>query len=201
MILLIDNYDSFTYNVYQYLGEVLKSINSEEEVKVVRNDKITLEELESLDIKGIIISPGPGRPEDAGICIDVIKKFGRTTPILGICLGHQAIGYAYGGEIKGAGVIMHGKISTVTHEGTKLFKDVKSPLKVARYHSLVIDKNTVPEELAVTAETSDGVIMAVKHKEYEVYGIQFHPESILTEQGMDMIRNFVGGICNVTGSN
>lgn len=196
MILLIDNYDSFTYNLYQYIGEIY------EDIKVFRNDKISLDEIERLNPEGIILSPGPGIPENAGICIEVVKKFGGKIPILGICLGHQAIGCAYGGKVVRANNIMHGKTSEISIVPNKLFKNLENSINVMRYHSLIIEKGTLPEELEVTAESlDDREIMAVKHREYEVYGLQFHPESILTEKGKQIIKNFLGGICNVTADN
>lgn len=196
MILLIDNYDSFTYNLYQYIGEIYKNI------KVVRNDEISLEDVGKLNPEGIILSPGPGIPENAGICIDTIKSFGGKIPILGICLGHQAIGCAYGGKVVRANNIMHGKTSKISIKQNKLFEDLDNYMTVMRYHSLVIEKNTFPAELIITGESlDDGEIMAIKHKKYEVYGLQFHPESILTENGKVMIKNFVKEICNVTGNN
>ena len=196
MILLIDNYDSFTYNLYQYVGEIY------ENVKVVRNDQISLREIDVLNPDGIILSPGPGIPENAGICIDVVRKFGARIPILGICLGHQAIGCAYGGKVVRANNIMHGKTSEISIVQNKLFKNLENSINVMRYHSLIIEKNTLPEELEVTAESlDDKEIMAVKHREYEVYGLQFHPESILTEKGKQIIKNFLEGICNVTADN
>lgn len=172
------------------------------QVEVVRNDQIKVEDIESMDVEGIILSPGPGTPEKAGICVDVIKRYGSKIPILGICLGHQAIGYAYGGNIVRAKNIKHGKTSDIKHNGEDMFENVSNPVKVMRYHSLVVDKETFPKELTITAESlDDGVIMGLKHKKYDVYGLQFHPESIITEQGKVMIKNFVEGICNVTGSN
>ncbi len=196
MILLIDNYDSFTYNLYQYIGEIY------EYIKVVRNDQLSLEDIESLNPQGIILSPGPGIPENAGICIDVVKKFGEQIPILGICLGHQAIGCAYGGKVVRANNIMHGKTSEISVKQNKLFENLENHTRVMRYHSLIIEKNTFPEQLIITGESlDDGEIMAVKHKEHEVYGLQFHPESILTENGKVMIKNFVEGICGVTKNN
>lgn len=200
MILIIDNYDSFTYNLYQYIGEILAPQGCE--VKVVRNDKIKVEDIENMDLDGIILSPGPGTPEKAGICVDVIKMYGGKIPILGICLGHQAIGYAYGGNIVRAENIKHGKTSDIKHNSEGMFKGINNPLKVMRYHSLVVDKNTFPKDLTITAESlDDGVVMALKHNKYDIYGLQFHPESIITEQGKIMIKNFVEGICNVKGSN
>ena len=196
MILIIDNYDSFTYNLYQYVGEIY------EDILVKRNDEITLDEIDNLKPQGIILSPGPGVPEKAGICVDVIKTFERKVPILGICLGHQAIGYAYGGNVVRAKNIMHGKTSHIKHYGEGLFKGVKKPLEVMRYHSLVVEKETFPKELVITAESlDDGVVMALKHRKYDVYGLQFHPESIKTEDGKIMIKNFLEGICHVTGCN
>jgi len=196
MILIIDNYDSFTYNIYQYVGEIY------EDVLVRRNDEITLEEIERMRPEGIIISPGPGTPEKAGISVEVIKNFGGKVPILGICLGHQAICYAYGGNIVRAQNIKHGKTSMINHDKDGLFQGVKEPLLVMRYHSLVVEKDTFPKELKVTAESlDDGEVMALKHKKFQVYGLQFHPESIKTEDGKILINNFVGGVCNVTTTN
>ncbi|MEG6566215.1 aminodeoxychorismate/anthranilate synthase component II [Thermoanaerobacterium saccharolyticum] len=194
MILLIDNYDSFTYNLYQFIGEIYSDI------LVVRNDRIGLNDIALMNPKGIIISPGPGRPENAGISVNIVDEFEGKIPILGICLGHQAIGYAYGAKIIRATTIMHGKTSSVNHVGEGVFKGVKSPIKAMRYHSLVIDKNLLPESLEITAETDDGTIMAIKHKRHHVYGLQFHPESILTDDGKNILKNFVEGICNVKGS-
>ncbi len=190
MILIIDNYDSFTYNLYQYIGEIYP------EVKVMRNDSFTIEELKKLKIEGIIISPGPGRPENAGLSLEVISAFQEQAPILGICLGHQAIGYIYGGKIISAPEIMHGKTSIIKHNENELFQGIKNPLKIMRYHSLIVERDTVPEELIITAETEDGLIMAMKHKKYNVFGLQFHPESIFTEEGKKIISNFVEVVCN-----
>ncbi|MHC6179086.1 anthranilate synthase component II [Clostridium sp. JNZ X4-2] len=196
MILLIDNYDSFTYNLYQYIGEIY------EDIKVIRNDEISLEEIKNLNPIGIILSPGPGIPENSGICIDTVKKFGGQIPILGICLGHQAIGCAYGGKVVRAENIMHGKTSRVILKQNEIFQNLEEKVNVMRYHSLVIEKNSLPEELDVIAESlDDKEIMGVKHKKYEVYGLQFHPESILTESGKIIIKNFVEGICNASGNN
>lgn len=186
MILLIDNYDSFTYNLYQYLGEL------GEIPKVVRNDQITIAEIENLNPDAIIISPGPGRPEDAGICVNLIKTFAPSIPILGICLGHQAIGYAFNGNIIRAKDIMHGKISEISHNKTALFTSLPDEISVMRYHSLVIEKDSVPNELEVLAiSAEDNEIMAVKHKEYPLYGLQFHPESIGTKEGKQLLENFI----------
>lgn len=195
MLLMIDNYDSFTYNLYQYIGEIYKDI------VVVRNDEITIEEIRAMRPDGIIISPGPGTPKEAGISIEVIKAFKEYCPMLGICLGHQAIAEAFGGEVVRAEKIMHGKTSVIEHNLKDIFKDIKNPLKVMRYHSLIAKKETLPKELMVTASTEDGVVMGVKHKKYEVYGLQFHPESYFTEDGRKIIKNFIGGICNVKGCN
>jgi anthranilate synthase component 2 len=191
MLLLIDNYDSFTFNLYQMLGEIYQDI------KVVRNDAITIEDITKMDLDGLIISPGPGRPEDAGICIEVIKNFAGKLPILGICLGHQAIGHAFGGNVVGAEKIMHGKTSEIATEACDIFKGIPEKFEVMRYHSLVVANENLPKELKVIAKTEDDVIMGVKHTEHELYGLQFHPESILTQYGDKMLRNFVEVICNV----
>ena len=185
MILLIDNYDSFTYNLYQYMGQI------DEDIRVCRNDRISIHEIEDMDPERIVLSPGPKAPKDAGICMDVVKHFYDKKPILGICLGHQCIGEAFGATVSYAKELYHGKSSLITHNKTGIFKDIPSPLKVARYHSLAIIEDTLPDCLHVTAMTDDGEIMGVKHKEYPVYGLQFHPESIITDHGMDIIRNFM----------
>ena len=196
MILLIDNYDSFTYNLYQYIGEIY------EDIIVMRNDEISIDDIRKLNLEGIVLSPGPGVPENAGVCVEVIKEFGDRIPILGICLGHQAIGQAYGGKVIRADVVKHGKTSKVKHKDDKLFKQIESVISVMRYHSLIVDEDTLPGELAVTAKSlDDGAIMAIKHKKYEVYGVQFHPESIFTEQGKDIIKNFLEEVCYVTRGN
>lgn len=185
MILLIDNYDSFSYNLYQLIGEV------SHDIEVYRNDKITLEEIENLNPSAIILSPGPGKPEDAGICIDVVRKFHDKIPILGVCLGHQAICAAFGGKISHAGRLMHGKSSMISLDYDYLFKGLPSEISVGRYHSLSLVENTLPESLEIISKArDDGEVMAVKHKEYNVYGLQFHPESILTPDGITIIRNF-----------
>ncbi|MBO7333934.1 MAG: aminodeoxychorismate/anthranilate synthase component II [Lachnospiraceae bacterium] len=186
MILLIDNYDSFSYNLYQLIGEF------EPDIKVIRNDELTVDEVKELKPDAIILSPGPGRPEDAGICIETVKKLGSKIPILGVCLGHQAICTAYGAKVGYAKKLMHGKSSMARLDvNSKLFNDCADVIEVARYHSLAADENTIPKELKVTAVTRDGEIMAVEHEEYPVYGLQFHPESILTPAGRDIIRNFI----------
>lgn len=185
MILLIDNYDSFTYNLLHYFGELGA------QVKVVRNDEITVDEiLADKNITGIVISPGPCSPDEAGICLEVIEKCAGKLPIFGVCLGHEAIGQAFGGKVVRA-TPMHGKVSEVSHNGKGVFEDVKSPFNATRYHSLVVDADSVPDCLEVTAQTSDGLIMALQHKEYDIYGVQFHPESIASEYGHDMLRNFL----------
>ena len=185
MILLIDNYDSFTYNLYHYLGELGA------EVQVYLNDKISLDEIEALGPEKIVISPGPCTPREAGISCDAIKRFGARIPILGVCLGHQSIGAAYGGQIIRAPSIMHGKLSEVTHDAQTIFRDLKNPFAAMRYHSLVIDPKSLPPELTVSASTTDGVIMAVRHKIFPVEGVQFHPESILAEEGKKLLKNFL----------
>lgn len=187
--LIIDNYDSFVYNIAQYLGEL--GVDCE----VIRNDKITLDEIKQNNYDAIIISPGPGTPEDKkyfGVCSDVIKNMGPTTPILGVCLGHQGIIHAFGGKVTNAGCVRHGKTSSVNHVNSELFKDVKNPFRATRYHSLVGDKTVIPNVLQVTATAADdGEIMAIKHKEYLIEGVQFHPESIMTEDGKKILANFI----------
>ena len=186
MILLIDNYDSFSYNLFQFVGEISP------EIKVIRNDELGIHEIEELAPSHIIISPGPGRPCDAGICEDVIAHFAGKIPILGVCLGHQAICETFGATITYAKELMHGKQSDVKVDvNAGIFKELPETLKVARYHSLAAEGDTIPESLKVIAETEDGEIMAVKHKDYEIYGLQFHPESILTPDGKQMLRNFL----------
>ena len=187
MILLIDNYDSFTYNLYQFIGTF------NDDVKVVRNDKITIEQIEELNPQSIVISPGPKSPQEAGICVDVIKHFAGKKPILGICLGHQCIGAAFGATVSYAKKICHGKQSDIIHSEDSIFTGISSPVKVARYHSLAIIQDTMPDELEVIARTDDGEVMAVKHKEYKIVGLLFHPESIYTEHGKRMIENFING--------
>lgn len=188
MILLIDNYDSFTYNLYQYFGIFTKDI------KVVRNDKITIEEIRKLNPERIVLSPGPKNPKEAGICLDVVTEFYDKIPILGICLGHQCIGEALGGTVSYAKELFHGKQSEITHTGDSVFTGIDSPIRVARYHSLAVQKENLPECLKVLAQTEDGEIMAMRHKAYPVVGLQFHPESIYTEHGKRMIENFVTGV-------
>lgn len=185
MIVIIDNYDSFTYNLYQYVGQIIP------EIKVYRNDKITVEELRKLRPSHIIISPGPGFPKDAGISIELIKQMHKEVPILGVCLGHQAIGEAFGGRIIHAPRLVHGKATPVNICKCDLFKNLPERFKVGRYHSLVIDNQTLPEVLEIIAITDEEEIMGVRHKNYPTYGIQFHPESILTEYGMEILKNFL----------
>ena len=190
MILLIDNYDSFTFNLYQYMGEFA-------DIKVVRNDEVTIEEIEKINPKGIVISPGPGRPEDAGISIEVAIHFGESIPVLGICLGHQSIAEAYGGKVIRADEIYHGKSSQVEVKGNDIFEGIPRKIDVMRYHSLIVERCSLPKELEVIAETTDKhIIMAIKHKTKKIYGIQFHPESVFTPKGKRILRNFVEGICN-----
>ena len=188
MILLIDNYDSFTYNIYQYIG----IFNSD--IKVVRNDKITIDEIKEMDPERIILSPGPKSPKEAGICMDVIKEFFDKKPILGICLGHQCIGEALGGRVSYAKALFHGKQSLIEHDGTSIFTGIDTPVKVARYHSLAVTSEDLPDCLSVLATTEDGEIMAMRHKDYPVVGLQFHPESIYTQHGKRMIENFVNDV-------
>ncbi len=185
MILIIDNYDSFTYNLVQYIGEL------HDTVKVVRNDKITIQEVIDLKPSHVILSPGPCTPSEAGICVDLIRSIPETIPLLGVCLGHQSIGQAFGATIIRAPQIMHGKTSEIKHTESTLFKNAPSPLTATRYHSLIIDENTLPNCLIVTARSNDGVIMGVEHKNRPIYGIQFHPESIMTPDGKLLLKNFI----------
>lgn len=188
MILLIDNYDSFTFNLYQYIGTF------SDEIKVVRNDKITIEEIRAMHPERIVLSPGPKNPDEAGICMDVVKEFYDKIPILGICLGHQCIGQALGGTVSYAKQLFHGKQSSIEHDGSSIFTGIDTPIKVARYHSLAVQSEDLPECLRVLARTADGEIMAMRHKDYPVVGLQFHPESIYTEHGKRMVENFVNGV-------
>ncbi len=192
MIIVIDNYDSFTYNLVQYLGELGADLPVASEVQVYRNDKISLAEIRRLQPAAVVISPGPGRPEDAGISLELIKELGPSMPILGVCLGHQSIGQVFGGKIVSAPVLMHGKTSQVEHAGVGVFVGLESPMIATRYHSLVIEKQSCPEILEVTAWVDDGTIMGVRHREYpHIEGVQFHPESILTTSGKQLLRNFL----------
>lgn len=186
MILVIDNYDSFTYNLVQYLGELGADI------QVIRNDEITLQEIRDLNPERIVISPGPGDPQDGGISNDVIREFGPTIPVLGVCLGHQCIGHVYGGVVTRAPRLMHGKTSPVYHNGSGVFSGVPSPFNATRYHSLIVEE-PLPDCLQVIAFTSEGEVMGLRHKEYPVVGVQFHPESILTEHGKRILANFLNG--------
>lgn len=186
MVLVIDNYDSFTYNLVQYLGELGA------DVQVMRNDVVTLDEVAAVRAERIVISPGPGRPEQAGVTMDVIRRLGRETPILGVCLGHQAIGAVFGGRVVRAGVPMHGKTSTIEHDGRGVFSGITGPFVASRYHSLVVAEDDLPGDLEVTARTKeDGVVMGLRHREWPVHGVQFHPESILTGEGRTILRNFL----------
>ena len=188
MVLVIDNYDSFTYNLVQYLGELGA------EVRVVRNDAVSLETLAADPPQRIVISPGPGRPEQAGVTMSVIRHFGQTTPILGVCLGHQAIGAVFGGRVVRAAAPLHGKTSTIEHDGRGVFAGLTQPFTAARYHSLVVDEEGLPPDLEVCARTrEDGVIMGLRHRSWPVHGVQFHPESILTGEGRRILRNFLDG--------
>lgn len=185
MILVIDNYDSFTFNLVQYLGELGA------EIRVCRNDQITVDEVRAMHPERIIISPGPGTPKGAGISLELIRELGQEIPILGVCLGHQAIGEAFGGKVGRAPEIVHGKVSPIRHDGQGLFASLPAPMKATRYHSLIVDRESLPEDLVVTAETEDGLIMGLRHRRYPVVGVQFHPESILTEGGKRLLQNFL----------
>ncbi|OGO43098.1 MAG: anthranilate/aminodeoxychorismate synthase component II [Chloroflexi bacterium RBG_16_58_8] len=185
MLLLIDNYDSFTYNLYQYLSEL------GEEVTVARNDKISIQEIDKMRPERIVISPGPGTPQQAGISNDIIREYGGRTPILGVCLGHQCIGYAYGGTVGHAGEIRHGKTSEIHHDRKGVFRGLPEPFCAVRYHSLAVKREGLPACLEITAWTEGGIIMGLRHKEYPVEGVQFHPESIMTKSGKDLLRNFL----------
>ena len=185
MLLVIDNYDSFTYNLVQYFGE----LGADPQVK--RNDAITPDEVEKMKPQKIVISPGPGRPEEAGISIELIRKFGGKIPILGVCLGHQCMGEVYGGKVVRAGRLMHGKTSPIQHDGKGVFQGLPNPFEATRYHSLIVEKNSVPSCLEVCAETAEGEIMGLRHREYPVHGVQFHPESILSKEGKDLLANFL----------
>lgn len=192
MIIVVDNYDSFTYNLVQYLGELAAEFPVAQDLRVYRNDQITLAEIKELQPSAVVISPGPGRPEDAGISLALIETLGPSLPILGVCLGHQSIGQVFGGDIVSAPQLMHGKTSPVLHEQQGVFAGLDNPLTATRYHSLVIDKQTCPEVLEITAWTEDGTIMGVRHRNYpHIEGVQFHPESILTVSGKQLLSNFL----------
>jgi anthranilate synthase/aminodeoxychorismate synthase-like glutamine amidotransferase len=189
MILMIDNYDSFTFNLVQYLGELYKG-----EVRVVRNDAISLDQIRDISPKAIVISPGPCTPAEAGISVDVVKTFGIKTPLLGVCLGHQSIGAAFGGKIIRAPELMHGKVSEIHHDGKKIYTGIPNPFIATRYHSLIIERKSCPECLEITSQTKDGIIMGVRHKKFPIEGLQFHPESILTLVGKTLLKNFISQI-------
>ena len=192
MIIVIDNYDSFTYNLVQYLGELGAELPIASEIQVYRNDQIDLQKVRSLQPDGIVISPGPGRPEDAGVSLTLIEELGPTLPILGVCLGHQSIGQVYGGKVIRAPLLMHGKTSPIYHNGTGIFEDLESPFNATRYHSLVVDRETLPQVLEITAWVEDQTIMGLRHRDYpHIQGVQFHPESILTPVGKKLLHNFL----------
>ena len=192
MIIVIDNYDSFTYNLVQYLGELAQELPVAADIRVFRNDAIDIDTIQELKPDGILISPGPGRPDDAGISLQLIAKLGSQTPILGVCLGHQSIGQVFGGDIVAAPELMHGKTSPVHHQNQGVFAGLESPFNATRYHSLVIEPQTIPDTLEITAWVEDGTIMGVRHRDYHhIQGVQFHPESILTDNGKTLLRNFL----------
>jgi len=184
-VLLVDNYDSFTYNLYQYLGELGA------EIRVVRNDELSAEAAIALSPERIVISPGPGTPDQAGITLDLIRRAAGRIPVLGVCLGHQALGQAFGGEVRRAPKLMHGKTSQIHHDGRSVFARLPDPFTATRYHSLVVERDSVPESLEISAWTDDGIVMGLRHREYPLEGVQFHPESILTTVGKDLLRNFL----------
>jgi anthranilate synthase component 2 len=201
MIIVIDNYDSFTYNLVQYLGELGQDLPVARDIRVYRNDQISLAEIQSLDPDAILISPGPGRPEDAGISLDIIRNLGQDYPILGVCLGHQSIGEVFGGAVVSAPLLMHGKTSEIYHNGVGVFQGLDNPFTATRYHSLVIDRDSCPDCLEITAWAEDGTIMGVRHRDYHnIEGVQFHPESILTNSGKQLLRNFLASIRSVVNS-
>lgn len=192
MIIVIDNYDSFTYNLVQYLGELAAEFSVANDIKVFRNDKISIDEIRALKPEAVVISPGPGRPEDAGISLELIEQLGQELPILGVCLGHQSIGQVFGGKIIPAPELMHGKTSQVSHTGVGVFRGLENPLIATRYHSLVIERETCPDVLEITAWVEDNTIMGVRHRNYpHIQGVQFHPESVLTSSGKQLLRNFL----------
>ncbi len=192
MIIVIDNYDSFTYNLVQYLGELGADYPVASEIQVYRNDQIDLEKISHLKPSGIVISPGPGRPENSGICLELIEKLGESFPILGVCLGHQSIGQVFGSKITLAPVLMHGKTSEIYHQGVGVFEGIENPFTATRYHSLVIEKDTISDVLEITAWTSDGTIMGIRHRQFShIQGVQFHPESVLTASGKQLLANFL----------
>jgi para-aminobenzoate synthetase component 2 len=189
MILVIDNYDSFTFNLVQYLGELYNN-----GLQVARNDKISLEQIRELSPRAIVVSPGPCTPNEAGISVEVIKTFGPKIPVLGVCLGHQSIGAAFGGNIIRAPYLMHGKVSEIHHDGKKIYTNIPNPFIATRYHSLIIERKSCPACLEISSQTKDGIIMGVRHKKYPIEGVQFHPESILTQVGKALLKNFIAGI-------
>jgi anthranilate synthase component 2 len=192
LIIVIDNYDSFTYNLVQYLGELAADFPVANEIKVFRNDKISIDEIRAFKPEAVVISPGPGRPEDAGISLELIEQLGQELPILGVCLGHQSIGQVFGGKIIRAPELMHGKTSQVSHTGVGVFRGLENPLIATRYHSLVIERETCPDVLEITAWVEDNTIMGVRHRNYpHIQGVQFHPESVLTSSGKRLLRNFL----------
>jgi anthranilate synthase component II len=192
MILVIDNYDSFTYNIVQYLGELGSEFPAAQDIQVFRNDAIDLDRIRALNPDGIVISPGPGTPDDSGISLAIIRELGPTIPLLGVCLGHQSIGQIFGGDVVSAPELMHGKVSQVHHTGVGVFAGIANPMTATRYHSLVIDRATCPDILEITAWVDDQTIMGVRHREYpHIQGVQFHPESVLTDSGMELLRNFL----------
>jgi anthranilate synthase/aminodeoxychorismate synthase-like glutamine amidotransferase len=191
MILVLDNYDSFTYNLVQHLGELGADLPVARDIKVARNDRITIEEIENLAPERIVLSPGPCTPDDAGITLDVIRHFAGKTPLLGVCLGHQAMGQAFGGSVVRAPYLMHGKTSQILHDGRTVFDGVENPFTATRYHSLIVDRATVPPMLEVSATTSDGLVMGLRHREFICEGVQFHPESIMTAAGKRLLGNFL----------
>jgi anthranilate synthase component II len=192
MILVIDNYDSFTYNIVQYLGELGSEFPAAQDIQVFRNDEIDLDRIRALNPDGIVISPGPGTPDDSGISLAIIRELGPTIPLLGVCLGHQSIGQIFGGDVVSAPELMHGKVSQVHHTGVGVFAGIANPMIATRYHSLVIDRATCPDILEITAWVDDNTIMGVRHRDYpHIQGVQFHPESVLTDSGMDLLRNFL----------
>jgi len=199
MIIVIDNYDSFTYNLVQYLGELGQQLPVAQDLKVFRNDQITVEDIAQMQPHGIVISPGPGCPDDAGISLELIRQLGPSVPLLGVCLGHQSIGQVYGGKIGPAPELMHGKTSLIHHTGQGVFAGLANPFQATRYHSLVIEQGTCPEVLEVTAWVEDGTIMGVRHRDYpHLQGVQFHPESILTDAGKHLLRNFLQPLAQTT---
>ncbi|WP_267383693.1 anthranilate synthase component II [Cyanobacterium sp. uoEpiScrs1] len=197
MILIIDNYDSFTYNLVQYLGELGAELPVALDIQVYRNDQISIDEIRYLEPDGVVISPGPGRPDNAGISLALIEQLGQTLPILGVCLGHQSLGQVYGGHIVAAPLLMHGKTSQIYHKGVGVFTGLENPFSATRYHSLVVDRDSLPKVFEITAWVEDGTIMGLRHKGYpNLQGVQFHPESILTPSGKQLLRNFLINIKN-----